>query len=76
VPAGWGESVLRDDFEDGIGAVLEAMARRGRALGLAEACALAWETVAPRYVLDDLTKEQLTTLRQLTDRASMGTRWS
>jgi hypothetical protein len=64
--SGWGESLLRDDFEDGIGAVLEAMARR--ALGLAEACALAWETVAPRYVLDDLTKEQLATVRQLTDR--------
>jgi hypothetical protein len=66
--SGWGASLLRDDFEDGVGAVLEAMARRGDALGLAEACALAWETVAPRYVLDDLTKEQLTTVRQLTDR--------
>jgi hypothetical protein len=66
--AGWGASLLRDDFEDGAGAVLEAMARRGDALGLAEACVLAWETVAPRYVLDDLTKEQLTTVRQLTDR--------
>ncbi len=66
--SGWGESLLRDDFEDGIGAVLEAMARRGGALGLAEACALAWETVAPRYVLDDITDQQLTTVRQLTDR--------
>jgi hypothetical protein len=66
--SGWGESLLRDDFEEGIGAVLAAMARRGGALGLAEACALAWETVAPRYVLDDLTDQQLTTARQLTDR--------
>src|SRR6266498_1457722 len=66
--SGWGESLLRDDFEDGIGAVLEAMARRGGALGLDQACALAWETVAPRYVLDDLTDQQLTTVHQLTDR--------
>jgi len=66
--SGWGASLLRDDFEDGIGAVLEAMARRGGALGLAEARALAWETVAPRYVLDDITDQQLTTVRQLTDR--------
>ena len=66
--SGWSASLLRDDFQDGVGAVLETMARRGDALGLAEACALAWETVAPRYVLDDLTKEHLTTVRQLTDR--------
>jgi hypothetical protein len=66
--SGWGASLLRDDFEDGIGAVLEAMTRRGGALWLAEACALAWETVAPRYALDDLTDLQLTTVRQLTDR--------
>jgi hypothetical protein len=26
---GWGESLLREDFEAGIGAVLAAMARRG-----------------------------------------------
>jgi hypothetical protein len=66
--SGWGASLLRDDFEHGIGAVLEAMALRGRSLGLAEACVSAWETVAARFVLDDLTKEQLTTVRQLTDR--------
>jgi hypothetical protein len=66
--SGWGASLLRDDFEEGIGAVLEAMARRGGAIGLAEACALAWETVARRYVLDDLTDQQLTTVRQLADR--------
>jgi hypothetical protein len=66
--SGWGESLLRDDFEEGIGAVLQAMARRGGALGLPEACALAWETVAARYVLDDLADQQLDTLRQLNDR--------
>src|SRR6266508_3754047 len=66
--SGWGESLLRDDFEEGMGAVLAAMARQGGAVGLAEACALAWETVAAGYVLDDLTDQQLATLRQLNDR--------
>jgi Plasmid pRiA4b ORF-3-like protein len=66
-PSGWGESLLRDNFEEGIGAVLRAMARRG-GIGLAEACALAWETVTARYVLDDATGQQLATWRQLNDR--------
>src|SRR6266542_3619894 len=34
--SGWGESLLRDDFEEGMGAVLAAMARQGGAVGLAE----------------------------------------
>jgi hypothetical protein len=67
-PPGWGESLLRDDFEEGIGAVLTAMARQGGAIGRAEACALAWETVAAGYVLDDATDQQLATLRELNDR--------
>jgi hypothetical protein len=41
---GWGESLLRDDFEEAVGAVLAAMTRG--AITPAEACALAWETVA------------------------------
>jgi hypothetical protein len=40
--SGWGESLLRDDFEEGIGAVLAELARPGGAIGVAEACALAW----------------------------------
>src|SRR6266540_2178361 len=41
--SGWGESLLRDDFEEGMGAVLAAMARQGGAVGLAEAGAVgAW----------------------------------
>jgi hypothetical protein len=63
---GWGESLLRDDFEEGIGAVLAAMARGAITSG--EACTLAWETVAGDHVLDDLTDQQLATLRELTDR--------
>jgi hypothetical protein len=51
-----------------MGAVLATMAGRGGTLGLAEACALAWEAVAPRYVLDDLTDQHLHNVRQLTDR--------
>jgi hypothetical protein len=67
-PPGWGESLLRDNFQEGIGAVLEVMARRGGALGLDQACALAWDLVATRYVLDELTDQQLGTARQLNDR--------
>jgi hypothetical protein len=66
--SGWGESLLRDNFEAGIGAVLVAMAHQGGGIGRAEACALAWETVAARYVLDDLTDQQLATFRGLSDR--------
>lgn len=63
---GLGESLLRDDFEEAVGAVLAAMARG--AITPAEACALAWETVAGGYVLDDLTDQQLAVLRELHDR--------
>jgi hypothetical protein len=63
---GWGESLLRDDFEEAVGAVLAAMTRS--AITPAEACALAWETVAGGYVLDDLTDQQLAVLRELHDR--------
>ena len=63
---GLGESLLRDDFEEAVGAVLAAMARG--AMTPAEACALAWETVAGGYVLDDLPDQQLAVLRELHDR--------
>jgi hypothetical protein len=66
--SGWGESLLRDDFEEGVGAVLAAMARRAGAIAPAEACAIAWETVAAGYVLDDLADQQLTSWRELNDR--------
>jgi hypothetical protein len=67
-PSGWGESLLRRHFEEGIGAVLAGMARRGGAIGLAEACALAWETVTVGYVLGDATDEQRATWRAVNDR--------
>ena len=65
-PAGWGESLLRDDFEEAVGVVLAAMARGPSTSE--EARTLTWETVAGDYVLDDLTDQQLATLRELTDR--------
>jgi Plasmid pRiA4b ORF-3-like protein len=65
---GWGGSLLRQDFEAGIGAVLAAMARHGGVIAPAKACSLAWETVAAAYVLDDLTDQQLATWRELNDR--------
>jgi Plasmid pRiA4b ORF-3-like protein len=66
--SGWGASLLRENFEAGIGAVLAAMAHRGGVIAPAEAGSLAWETVAAGYVLDDLTDQQLATWRELTDR--------
>jgi len=67
-PSGWGESLLRRHFEEGIGAVLAGMARRGGAIELAEACALAWDTVTAGYVLDAATDQQRATWRAVNDR--------
>jgi hypothetical protein len=67
-PSGWGESLLRRHFEEGVGAVLAGTARRGGAIGPAEACALAWETVTAGYVLDDATDQQRATWRAVNDR--------
>jgi hypothetical protein len=67
-PSGWGESLLRRHFEEGIGAVLAVMARRGGPIALAEVCTLAWETVAAGYVLDDATDQQRATWRRVNDR--------
>jgi hypothetical protein len=67
-PPGWGESLLRRHFEEGIGAVLAAMARRGGPIPLAQVCKLAWETVTAGYVLDDATDQQLATWRLVNDR--------
>jgi hypothetical protein len=63
---GWGESLLRDSFEEALGAVLATTGRA--ALTPDQACAIAWETAAGGYVLDDFTDQQLATLRQLNDR--------
>jgi hypothetical protein len=67
-PSGWGESLLRRHFEEGIDAVLAAMARRAGAIPLPEVCELAWETVTVGYVLDDATDQQLATWRVVNDR--------
>lgn len=66
--SGWGASLLGRHFDEGISAVLVAMARRGGTIRLAEASALAWETVAAGYVLDDLTGQQRATWREFADR--------
>ena len=63
---GWGGSLLRDSFEEALGAVLAATGHG--ALTPGQACTIAWETVAGGYVLDDFTDQQLATLEQLNDR--------
>jgi Plasmid pRiA4b ORF-3-like protein len=64
--SGWGESLLRENFEEALGAVLAAMTRGAITPG--GACAVAWERVAGGYVLDDLSDQQLAVLRALHDR--------
>jgi hypothetical protein len=64
--SGWGESLLRENFEEALGAVLAELTRGAITPG--GACALAWETVAGGYVLDDLSDQQLATFRALNDR--------
>jgi hypothetical protein len=68
LPAGWGESFMRQEFTAGAGALLSALHCRDGAIGLDELCDLAWATVTARYILDDATEEQLRTARRMNDR--------
>jgi Plasmid pRiA4b ORF-3-like protein len=67
-PPGWGESLMRRHFDEAVAAVLARMTRHGGAIGLAEASALAWETVTAGYVLDDAPDQHRATWRAMNDR--------
>jgi hypothetical protein len=67
-PSGWGESLMRRHFDEAIAAVLARMGRHGGAIGVDEACALAWETVTAGYALDDAPDQHRATWRAMSDR--------
>jgi hypothetical protein len=65
---GWAESPLRDLFQEAMDALFEDLRQRGGSIDIAQACALAWETVTARYALEDASEQQLTLWRGLNDR--------
>ncbi len=67
-PSGLGESLMRHHFEEAVGAVLEAIHRQGGTIGIGEACAIAWEVVTARYMLDGAPERHKATWRAMNDR--------
>ena len=68
LPTGWGESLLRAEFDAGSTAILSALHLADGPVHRATLCALAWDVVTARYVLDDATAQQLDTARRINDR--------
>ncbi len=65
---GWAQSPLRDLFQETMEALFEDLRQRGGSIDIAQACALAWEMVRARYMLEDASEQQLTLWRGLNDR--------
>ncbi len=65
---GWAQSPLRDLFQETVEALFDDLRQRGGSVEIAQACALAWEMVRARYVLEDASEQQLTLWRRLNDR--------
>jgi hypothetical protein len=65
---GWAQSPLRDLFQETMESLFEDLRQRGGSIDIAQACALAWEMVRARYVLEDASEQQLTLWRKLNDR--------
>jgi pRiA4b ORF-3-like protein len=59
LPSGFGESLLRREFANGIRAVLISLHRADGAVATANLCATAWNVVTAPYVLDHATEIQL-----------------
>ncbi|MGB6208508.1 plasmid pRiA4b ORF-3 family protein [Mycobacterium sp.] len=68
LPAGWGESFMRREFDVGADALLSTLHGRDGVVGLEQLCNLAWDAVTAHYVLDDATEQQLATARRMNDR--------
>jgi Plasmid pRiA4b ORF-3-like protein len=68
LPAGWGSSLLRGEFETAVNAILSALYHDAGPIYREQLHELAWDTVSARYVLDEATAVQLETARRLNDR--------
>jgi len=67
-PSGWFDSLLRENFADGIAELFASIAEGGGAANADEAQERVWSTLAARYYLDNATDEQLRRLRTVTNR--------
>ncbi|MGH3623532.1 MAG: plasmid pRiA4b ORF-3 family protein, partial [Sciscionella sp.] len=68
LPSGFGESLLRREFANGIRAVLTSLYRADGAVATASLCATAWNVVTAPYVLDHATETQLKHWHAVNDR--------
>lgn len=66
-PSGWGESLMRREFGEAVGAVFRLLHARKDTVGLGELYTLAWETVTAPYIIEG-TPEQMETARRMNDR--------
>jgi hypothetical protein len=65
--AGWFQSLLGDNFADGIAVLFGGIADGGGAAPTGAAQEEVWSALGARYYLDDATAEQLARLRKTTD---------
>ncbi|GAA2605651.1 plasmid pRiA4b ORF-3 family protein [Paractinoplanes durhamensis] len=65
--AGWFQSLLGDNFADGIAVLFGGIADGGGAAPTGAVQEEVWSALSARYYLDDATTEQLTRLRKTTD---------
>jgi len=65
--AGWFQSLLGDNFADGIAVLFGGIADGGGAAPTGAAQEDVWSAISARYYLDDATAEQLARLRKTTD---------
>jgi hypothetical protein len=68
LPSGFGESLLRREFPNGIRAMLTALHHTDGAVATTSLCALVWEVVTAPYVLDHAAEIQLKHWRAMDDR--------
>jgi hypothetical protein len=67
-PPGWFDSLLGEDFSDGIAVLFASIAEGDGATRIEEAQERVWSALSTRYYLDEATTEQLGHLRKATDR--------
>ena len=65
---GWGESLLRSHFAEGIRAVLSGIYAHDGPVDLAQACAWGWEAVSRGYRIADVPETQQDVWRRCNDR--------